>query len=148
MLYLQVDAEKLKWHVDQIASVLSLPWFLNSKFEKFRGKVSGLLDSMKAYHDFLVQQQTRTALVHSSTEPVRSFMDSSFINIKSCYGPVTPDYCLLYNALLDVAEYEPINTIDFEPEDRFDRRRWFEKLTLNRLLFKSGFINYWILGSG
>ena len=113
LLHLQVDAEKLKWHVDQIACVLSE--LQNSKFEKFRAKVSGLLDSMKAYHDLLVQQQTHTAIVHSSTEPVWSFMDGIFINIKSCYGPDTPDYCLLYNALLDVAEYEPIHTNDFEP---------------------------------
>ena len=69
---------------------------------------------MKAYHDFIVQQQTHNYIVHSSTAPVRSLMD----------------YCLLYNALLDVEEYEPINTNDFELKDRFDIRRWFDKLTL------------------
>lgn len=108
-----------------------LPWFLNTKFKTFKDVLDTLLKVLYKYHSFLENQKKRSNAVHKSPEPIRSLTDNwSFRIVDTCIG--TPDkmHANIDLALQNSDVYCPIDLIDFEPIDRYDRRNWLEKLKL------------------
>lgn len=108
-----------------------LPWFLNTKFKTFKDVLDTLLKVLYKYHSFLENQKKRSNEVHKSPEPIRSLTDNwSFRIVDTCIG--TPDkmHANIDLALQNSDVYCPIDLIDFEPIDRYDRRNWLEKLKL------------------
>ena len=115
-----------------MSDILVLPWFANSTFQAFRMKVKDLVDGMKKYQDFLKQQQERTAAHHSSSEPLRSWKDNwKKRTVEGVNVGVAKAYHSLEAALLMKEEYEPLALSVYQPDDRYARQRWLEKLELS-----------------
>jgi hypothetical protein len=81
---------------------------------------------MKQYLDFLMQQQERTSMMHSANDSARSRDDSwSHRTVENC-ETVPQNYVSLNDRLQDL-EYS-VSLMDFQSDDRFERRRWMDKL--------------------
>ena len=132
MLYFQIAAGELKLQIDELATVLLLPWFLNDKFQNFKAIMDQLLTSLQKYYNFLISQQERSQTVHMSKEPVRSVNDNwSFQIVQSPASLTVLDkYSLLVAACQNLPYYEPVDLIDFEPADTIERRSWLKTLKL------------------
>ena len=91
------------------------------------------MEEMKKYHTFLKDVQQRTAQRHSSTEPLRSVKDNW--SKRTVEGNQDVDVKEPYLALLAVLEakeeYEPLSLDSFQPEERYSRQHWLEKLKLS-----------------
>ncbi|KAK3107727.1 hypothetical protein FSP39_020885 [Pinctada imbricata] len=120
---------ELSQHVGELSNMLMLPWFGLQQFRLFQADVKKFLDGLKKYLDFLEQQQMRTDRQHKSTEPVRSVNDNWSVTILE----KSSDYAR-YNdvakTLLEMDTYEYLWLHDYEPEDRYDRRVWYDNFCL------------------
>lgn len=70
----------------------------------------------------------RTAQNLRKSEPVRSFKDNW--SLKKV-GKVKDEYKKLDDFLKNVATYTAKDLIDFEPEDKTERRKWYDNLYLS-----------------
>lgn len=130
-MLLQLKADELKRHIDATGDLLLLPWFATSTFTDFKVKVDALVEAMKKYHEHLVQQQHRSSAAHHNSEPLRDIKDNWITKpVQMCRGPVSAAYESLVEAMKDKSPYEPIPLLDYEPADRYDCRKWLEKMAL------------------
>jgi hypothetical protein len=124
--------------------MLSSPYFLSKKGAEFGKFCSVLVDGMKKYLDFLQEQNQRSKLNNSAEEPVRSISDSWSMRAIPVSDKLEPSYAPLHEALINLDVFEPVFLYNIQPDDRFDRRNWLEKLTLPYpcKLYSHSFGNY------
>ncbi|XP_056009601.1 uncharacterized protein LOC130051588 [Ostrea edulis] len=81
---------------------------------------------------------------HNSTVPVRDFNDNWMLRVVEPVEKVTVEYEALDSCVKDLVEYQPIDIIDFEPDDKETRRKWITNLSLSNsvALFPFQFGNY------
>lgn len=74
------------------------------------------------------EMKERTAQNLRKSEPVRNFKDNwSLIKV----GKVKDEYKKIDDFLKNVATYKAKDLIDFEPEDKTERRKWLDNLHLS-----------------
>ena len=125
--------------MDRLAAIVMMPWIMNKHFTKFRETLDELLQALQKYLSFLSKQKEKSNANHQSSEPVRGFTDNWSFKIVDSTPKVSPKYNVLVRALELAEEYKPIDLIDFEPEERFERRSWIENL---RLPFAVGLFSF------
>lgn len=132
MLPFQITTGELKQQIDELVTLLMIPWFSIDKFQNFKSVIQEILTSMQKYYKFITAQQERSQAVHASKEPVRSINDNwSFRIVESTTSVTVEDrYSLLVTACQNLSYYEPIDLIDFEPTDAIERRTWLQTLKL------------------
>lgn len=140
--FFQISGDELKVNVEKLSSLLLLPWFLNDKFTEFRTSVSSLVEALRKYESFLGKQKDRTYVNHRKQEPVRSFQDNwsfeivevnsaAFRKVHTIGGvEMSHDFTEVESSLERLDYYEPLDTVNFEPDDTFTRRSWLQNLNL------------------
>ena len=68
---------------------------------------------------------------HNSPAPVRDFKDNWILRVVEPVGKVTLEYGALDLCVKNMTEYQPIELIDFEPNDKEARRKWITHLRLS-----------------
>lgn len=127
-----MKAEQLKEHIDAIATVLMVPWFMRSPLQRFKHDVDAFAKALKRYHSFLADQQARTAAAHRSSEPLRDPSDDWVLKDVDGHPSVTvrPEYRELADFVAAQEPYKPVSLIDLQPTERFERRNWLQNVKL------------------
>ncbi|KAK6189772.1 hypothetical protein SNE40_001768 [Patella caerulea] len=126
------NCSDLDLHIAALSDLLMMPWFCVAKFAFLKSELHGLVEAMKKYSNFLHGQQNRTAASHGCEEPVRSLTDSWTMRTVEPLAPdkVSQTYLELQRAIEAVDDYEPVWLFPFEPEDRYLRRQYIEKIVM------------------
>lgn len=85
---------------------------------------------MKKYLDFLSEQKERTAFNHQKPEAVRGLNDKWSLRKLDISQGVNKNYLELHKSLSQLQPFDPLFLYDIQPEDKFERRKWIENLTL------------------
>lgn len=81
---------------------------------------------------YLRESSERVSKSQHSTQLIRSPVDHVAMKIiPGSSEPVKSEYSDLLKALDDLPDYQPVFLNDYGPEDRFDRRKWFNDLQLS-----------------
>uniref|UniRef100_A0A1X7VJH9 Uncharacterized protein n=1 Tax=Amphimedon queenslandica TaxID=400682 RepID=A0A1X7VJH9_AMPQE len=90
--------------------------------------IEQLLSCFKKYMNHLDNTTNRMEELHHSPEPARLPSENSFICVCEASITSTP-YLEVFNALGD--NYEPLHLNNFTPDERFERRRWINNISLS-----------------
>lgn len=112
---------ELKEKTENLAELLLIPWILCKDFASFYTAVKDLVTGLQKYLSFMSGMKERTAQNLIKSEPV---------SLKKV-GNVKDEYKKLDDFLKNVATYETKDLIDFEPEDKTERRKWLDNLHLS-----------------
>ena len=104
---------------------------MNPRFKEFYSSVEDLISYVKKYEEYLHNCNKKMKENHNSPAPVRDFKDNWILRVVEPVGKVTLEYGALDLFLKNMAEYQPIDLIDFEPNDKEARRKWITHLRLS-----------------
>lgn len=117
--------------MENLSSLLTIPWTMNPRFKEFYSSVEDLISYVKKYEEYLHNCNKKMKENHNSPAPVRYFKDNWILRVVEPVGKVTLEYGALDLFLKNMAQYQPIDLIDFEPNDKEARRKWITHLRLS-----------------
>lgn len=85
---------------------------------------------MKQSLDFLSEQKERTAFNHQKPEAVRGLNEKWSLWKLDISQGVNKNYLELHSSLSQLQPFDPLFLYDIQPEDKLERRKWIENLTL------------------
>lgn len=106
------------------------PFFLSKESKQLLDMCNKLVCGMKKYLDFLSEQKERTAFNHQKPEAVRGLNDKWSLRKLDISQGVNKNYLELHKSLSQLQPFDPLFLYDIQPEDKFERRKWIENLTL------------------
>lgn len=106
------------------------PFFLSKESKQLLDMCNKLVCGMKKYLDFLSEQKERTAFNHQKLEAVRGLNDKWSLRKLDISQGVNKNYLELHKSLSQLQPFDPLFLYDIQPEDKFERRKWIENLTL------------------
>lgn len=128
---LQLVTSELKEKTENLAELLLIPWILCKDFASFYTAVKDLVTGLQKYLSYMSGMKERTAQNLRKSEPVRSFKDNWSLKKVGKVKDVKDEYKKLDDFLKNVATYTAKDLIDFEPEDKTERRKWYDNLYLS-----------------
>ncbi|XP_038063361.1 uncharacterized protein LOC119734068 [Patiria miniata] len=127
----KIKYAELKLHIDTWCNILLQPYLSENRWQFVSQSLSSLVESMQKYLVFLSKQVERNDAHHVAEQPVRSPDNEFTFQITEASRHVPVQYRDLQTALSGVDEYVPMSLIRFEPEDRYERRKWVLQLALD-----------------
>ncbi|XP_065929132.1 uncharacterized protein [Magallana gigas] len=127
----QLVTSELKEKTENLAELLLIPWILCKDFASFYTGVKDLVTGLQKYLSYMSGMKERTAQNLRKSEPVRSFKDNWSLQKVGKVKDVKDEYKKLDDFLKNVASYTAKDLIDFEPEDKTERRKWYDNLYLS-----------------
>lgn len=110
--------------------MLPSPYFLCMKGAEFEKLCSELVNGRRIYLDFLQKQNERSKMNNKAEQQIRSISDLKLMRAIPVYDKFEPNYVPLHEALNNLKVYEPLFLYNIQPGERFDRRKWLQKLPL------------------
>lgn len=114
-------AVELKENIEKLGELLMLPWLMNADMSVLKIAIEGLISQMTKYHTFLTGMKKRTDTNQNKVEPVRGFNDNWTLRTIEPNALFKAEYNALNQALCEVEEYQMIDLINFEPNNKNDR---------------------------
>lgn len=106
------------------------PFFLSKESKKLLDMCNTLVCGMKKYLDFLSEQKERTAFNHQKPETVRGLNDKWSLRKLDISHGVNKNCLKLHESLAQLEPFDPLFLYDIQPEDKFEKRKWMDNLTL------------------
>ena len=124
----QLSEKKLRKHISELSNCLSQPWMLRNK--SFQKDIGILVEACQKMANYMKQCNTKNQEKRKSVSKFTS--DDVNIEIRhGCPGSVSSEYQMVEEKLCGLEMYEPLHLADYEPEERYQRRHWTDKLHLS-----------------
>ncbi|XP_061174307.1 uncharacterized protein LOC133183363 [Saccostrea echinata] len=127
----QVTSIDLKENAQNLSSLLTIPWMMNPQFKELYTSIEDLISHLKKYEEYLCDCNKKMKANHESTVPIRDLKDNWILRVIESVENVPVEYKALDLCVKDLAEYQPIDLIRFEPNDKEERRKWIKHLSLS-----------------
>ena len=125
----QLSQAVLNKHIEGLSDYLMHPWLSTSKWQSFRSSIEQLVESLNKYKMYLADHNEHMKEVHQRTtlEPSEESFNVALISASS---HTEKEYTKVEDALTTLEYYDPVFLNDFAPENRYTRRHWIDKLSL------------------
>ncbi|XP_062578980.1 uncharacterized protein LOC134240890 [Saccostrea cucullata] len=125
----KVSSTDLTENAQKLLSLLTIPWMMNPQFKKLYKSIEDLISYLKKYDEYLCHGNKKTKANHGRTVPVRDLKDNWILRDIESVENVSEDYKALDSCIKDLPEYQPIDVIRFEPDDKEERRKWTKQFS-------------------
>ena len=127
---LLLESTEFKAAINEVSKIL-LPWIEKTDMLPCKTLIEQFVSDLQKYHAFLTGMNERTKSNQSLQEPVRSFNDNWTLKTLNGASDVKPLYHAIDQALRENEYYQIIDSVNFEPEDKEDRRKWLSTLQVS-----------------
>nr|XP_022308033.1 uncharacterized protein LOC111114036 [Crassostrea virginica] len=125
-----VASSDLHDKVSELLTMIGHPFFLSKESKKLLDMCNTLVCGMKKYLDFLSEQKERTAFNHQKPETVRGLNDKWSLRKLDISHGVNKNCLKLHESLAQLEPFDPLFLYYIQPEDKFEKRKWMDNLTL------------------
>ena len=120
-------------YVTTLSDLLSRAWLNKAEYAEYKSQLDKLCDSLYKVKEHLRLKQKLNEKRHHSSIPCRTPQTDLRLRTVAALQPtdkLKQCYEGLWNAVEKLSFYEPVSLLDFEPEDRYQRRHWNDDLML------------------
>ena len=118
--------------VETLSGFIVQPWFNKGHFVNFRRDVGTLVGSVKKMCEYLDKVNYIEKKNHDKPRQLRQVESNTEITIREkSLKKIHSAYLDLNERVKKLHEYEPLHLLQFEPEQRYERRHWIDDLQLS-----------------
>lgn len=108
-----------------------LPWILRPQNIVLHDAVDLIVSGMKKYKIYMKECNRKTKENYSKTNPVRDINDNWYLKTIDMAAEIKPPYQNINAVIMNIEPYQAVDLIDFEPQNKDERKNWIQKLALS-----------------